>query len=413
MERKPLQSRAIVSAGYDPESRTLELEFASGRIYRYADVPAGTYEWLLRAPSKGGYFARMINERYAYRDVTEPAAGARDLATRCSNRCARHGGRAGLARFARARTVVHRPGPCILRRVEPTVSIQARSAARRAQRQRPALSQHPVRRSAALRSAARCTGVARRTRRDPPRTDLPAVAVAVDQGDGHTVRRDRGRSLLDVERQHAGGERSTAAGHALAARRRVRRRRGIYEWYRPDALVDEGDVVVVNVNYRIGVFGYLRMPGVSPGNLGLLDQIAALRWVRDNIAAFGGDADQVTLFGESAGAHSIVALMSTPDARGLFRRAIAQSPHIGLGFTKQAQAERVARTFARLLGDVDPRTASVAQLLSAQDALQAKIAGPRGLQLGAGLWSDRRRRAACRSRRARMRRRPSSTPRPT
>ena len=79
MERKALQSRAIVSAGYDPASRTLELEFASGRIYRYADVPAGTYEWLLRAQSKGGYFARMINERYAYSDVTEPAAGSLNL----------------------------------------------------------------------------------------------------------------------------------------------------------------------------------------------------------------------------------------------------------------------------------------------------------------------------------------------
>jgi hypothetical protein len=79
MERKALQSRAIVAAGYDPASRTLELEFASGRIYRYSDVPAGTYEWLLRAPSKGGYFARMINERYAYSDVTAPLADARDL----------------------------------------------------------------------------------------------------------------------------------------------------------------------------------------------------------------------------------------------------------------------------------------------------------------------------------------------
>jgi hypothetical protein len=70
VERTPLQSKAIVSAGYDAEQRALELEFASGRVYRYEDVPHGTYEWLLRAPSKGGYFARMINDRYAYRDVT-------------------------------------------------------------------------------------------------------------------------------------------------------------------------------------------------------------------------------------------------------------------------------------------------------------------------------------------------------
>jgi hypothetical protein len=80
VERKPLQSSAIVSAGYDAASGTLELEFASGRIYRYEGVPHGTYEWLLRAPSKGAYFARMINDRYPYRDATESAPGdARDL----------------------------------------------------------------------------------------------------------------------------------------------------------------------------------------------------------------------------------------------------------------------------------------------------------------------------------------------
>ena len=71
MERTKLESRAIVSAGYDAASRTLELEFASGRVYRYEDVPHATYDLLLRSPSKGGYFARMINDRYAYRDVTE------------------------------------------------------------------------------------------------------------------------------------------------------------------------------------------------------------------------------------------------------------------------------------------------------------------------------------------------------
>src|SRR5688500_6004141 len=74
MERVPLASGVILSAGYDPMSRTLELEFASGRVYRYAAVPHGTFEWLLRAPSKGGFVARMINGRYAFEDVTpEPA----------------------------------------------------------------------------------------------------------------------------------------------------------------------------------------------------------------------------------------------------------------------------------------------------------------------------------------------------
>jgi hypothetical protein len=73
MDRTPLQSSAVVSAGYDPESQTLELEFSSGRIYRYDGVPQGTYDWLLRAPSKGAFVARMISDRYAYRDVTPPS----------------------------------------------------------------------------------------------------------------------------------------------------------------------------------------------------------------------------------------------------------------------------------------------------------------------------------------------------
>lgn len=75
MERRPLASRAVISAGYDPASRTLELEFASGRVYRYDAVPAGTYEWLLRAHSKGAFVTRMINGRYAFRDITPAPAG--------------------------------------------------------------------------------------------------------------------------------------------------------------------------------------------------------------------------------------------------------------------------------------------------------------------------------------------------
>src|SRR5262245_60959712 len=80
MERGPLASRAIVSAGYDPASQTLELEFASGRVYQYQGVSHGTYAWLLRARSKGAFVARMINDRYPYRDVTPtPASAQQDL----------------------------------------------------------------------------------------------------------------------------------------------------------------------------------------------------------------------------------------------------------------------------------------------------------------------------------------------
>lgn len=71
-------------------------------------------------------------------------------------------------------------------------------------------------------------------------------------------------------------------------------------------------MVVVSVGYRLGVLGYLRSPAISEGNLGLADQLAALRWVRDNIAAFGGDPDTVTVAGQSAGAHTVQCLPREP-----------------------------------------------------------------------------------------------------
>jgi para-nitrobenzyl esterase len=153
---------------------------------------------------------------------------------------------------------------------------------------------------------------------------------------------------------------------------------GSFAWYRPDLLVSEGDVVVVNANYRIGAWGYLYMPGVSPGNLGLLDQLAVLRWVRDNIAAFGGDPSRVTVFGESAGAHSIAALMSARAGRGLFRRAIMQSAHLGLGFVSQRRALRVAQVLKRCANGADLRSLSSVELLAAQRRMLVAITGPGG-----------------------------------
>ena len=76
MQRKALASTAVVSVGYDDATLVLEIEFSSGRIYQYSEVPRGVYEWLLRTPSKGSYVARMINDRYPYRDITEPPATA-------------------------------------------------------------------------------------------------------------------------------------------------------------------------------------------------------------------------------------------------------------------------------------------------------------------------------------------------
>jgi para-nitrobenzyl esterase len=96
-------------------------------------------------------------------------------------------------------------------------------------------------------------------------------------------------------------------------------------------LAKNGDVVVVNINYRLGALGFLyldELKGKQSGfddNLGIRDQIAALQWVKENIAAFGGDPDAVTIFGESAGGISVLTLMSMPSARGLFKRAIVES----------------------------------------------------------------------------------------
>jgi len=91
-------------------------------------------------------------------------------------------------------------------------------------------------------------------------------------------------------------------------------------------------VIVVSFNYRLGVFGFLALPELSKesrynssGNYGLLDQVAALKWVKNNIEAFGGDADDVTIFGESAGSFSVSALMASPLSKGLFRGAIGES----------------------------------------------------------------------------------------
>jgi para-nitrobenzyl esterase len=102
-------------------------------------------------------------------------------------------------------------------------------------------------------------------------------------------------------------------------------------WYHHPALTTLEDVVLVTFNYRLGAFSCLELSDAPPklgfaSNLALLDQVAALGWVRENIAAFGGDPNRVTIFGESAGGTSVASLLAMPAARGLFQRAILQSP---------------------------------------------------------------------------------------
>lgn len=139
------------------------------------------------------------------------------------------------------------------------------------------------------------------------------------------------------------------------------------------------DVVVVALNYRLGAFGFLHVPELlGPGyedssNAGLLDQLEALRWVVANIAAFGGDPANITVFGESAGAAAVGTLLGMPASDGLFRRAIMQSGTAERFRTATGSAQ-VARDFLRLCGLDEARAAELltlpaAQLLEAQKAL--------------------------------------------
>jgi len=159
--------------------------------------------------------------------------------------------------------------------------------------------------------------------------------------------------------------------------------------YDGTAFVEAGEVVVVTVNYRLGAFGFLHLAPFEGGlgsNLGLMDQVAALKWVRDNIAVFGGDPERVTIFGESAGAMSIAALLAMPAAKGLFRRAILQSG--ASQYMPAAAAEQVAQGFLAELGagaggtgvrgaDSAPGQAGVARWLESFTAEELQAAAER------------------------------------
>src|SRR3954453_20061114 len=143
--------------------------------------------------------------------------------------------------------------------------------------------------------------------------------------------------------------------------------------YAGHALVRAGDVVYVAVTYRLGAFGFTDLTRYATderpieANLGIRDQVAALEWVRDNIAGFGGDPGNVTVFGESAGGTSVTTLLAVPAARGLFHRAIAQSP----APTAVYHPERTAAWGAQLVGllGADDKDAAAALPAVGPDAL--------------------------------------------
>lgn len=145
-------------------------------------------------------------------------------------------------------------------------------------------------------------------------------------------------------------------------------------------------IVCVTLNYRLGTDGFLRLPDV-PDNRGLLDQVAALRWIRDNISFFGGDPGQVTVFGESAGAMSIGVLLATGRARGLFRRAILQSGACH-HFLRPGSAALITARLAAKLG-IEPTPEAFASvplphLLSVQSELRAEV----GARPDPALWGE-------------------------
>jgi len=183
-----------------------------------------------------------------------------------------------------------------------------------------------------------------------PVSGVPATTTSEDclYLNVYTPRHERGRRLPVMVWIHGGaftgGTGSDYDGAAIAAK---------------------GDVIVVTINYRLSAFGFLALPALdneggadSSGDFGLLDQQAALRWVQHNAAAFGGDARNVTEFGESAGAASVCANMASPPAAGLFARAIAESGCL-IPLTSRQAGEVQGAALAASLGCADPAAAAV------------------------------------------------------
>lgn len=143
---------------------------------------------------------------------------------------------------------------------------------------------------------------------------------------------------------------------------------GEESWYNASKLADEGDIVAVTMTYRLGAFGYLNPEASGSKNPGLHDQMAALAWIQRNIARFGGDPDNVTVFGQSAGGHSIAAMLATCE-RPLFQRAIIQSAPAGT-VIDQNEAETIGRGIRGALGN-SPVAASTREMLAAQKEVLA------------------------------------------
>lgn len=157
---------------------------------------------------------------------------------------------------------------------------------------------------------------------------------------------------------------------------------GAIPWYNGTSFAKHGDIVTVSINYRLGALGFANLSDLgddlaTSGVVGILDQIAALEWVRDNIAAFGGDPNRVTIGGESAGAMSVGALLGCPRAAGLFRSAIAQSGAAHHILDREA-ALAISGLLRDKLGAHDLEALQalpMEDILAAQVAIEAELAG--------------------------------------
>ena len=139
---------------------------------------------------------------------------------------------------------------------------------------------------------------------------------------------------------------------------------GDLDCYYPGSLASR-NIVVVNVTHRMGIFGYYPIESVAPANLGLMDQIAAMRWVQKNVSFFGGDPERVTAVGQSAGATTIYCMIVADGVERLFQRAILQSPPFGWPDVPGEMSEQLAHKTKSYFRD-DPRTASTSEALDIQ-----------------------------------------------
>lgn len=174
---------------------------------------------------------------------------------------------------------------------------------------------------------------------------------------------------------------------------------GAFPFYSGAKLASEG-VVVVTINYRLGPFGFLYVPALmgerygEATNLGLQDQVMALRWIREHIADFGGDPDRITIFGESAGGMSVGCLLASPESSGLFRRAIAQSGAAHNALSTDAAATIAERFAEELLDLAGAPPSELESLLATADARLLLEASMRVQQRGVSATAGSEERSA-------------------